>query len=299
MIHANASVLDGSLYFTVSFFMVALSLAGYFIYLFKAGKKIAKASFVILVLAFAAETFAFAARWSYSFKIGISVPPLTDLYDSLVFLSYVILLGFILLRLFYDLDALGFIATLLAASALYFASFFPDTASSVMEQPSPVLRSYWLLYHIITLFMAYGAFACASGLGILFLFKYKEENNRSEKGGSFLRLVPPTDILDEIIYKTVIFGFVFLSAGILIGCVWADSAWGGYWSWDPKETWSLITWLVYALFMHARITKGWTSKKMAWVAVAGFIIVIVCYLGVDLLMPGLHSYATPGSNPAI
>ncbi len=115
----------------------------------------------------------------------------------------------------------------------------------------------------------------------------------------FILLSPSIDILDEAIYKVVVFGFLFLSIGIVIGAAWADNAWGGYWSWDPKETWSLITWITYAVFIHARLTKGWNEKKMAWIAVIGFIVVICTYLGVDLLIPGLHSYIAPGAAPVL
>ncbi len=324
MIHINASILDGSFYFTISFFMIILSFFGYFIYIFTENKLFSMASFIIVITAFALQTFAFIVRWRYSYHIGIDLPPLTDLYDSLVFFAYVILLGFILLKLFYNFDSLGFIMTFIATASLAFATISP-LATSAIEPSIPALRSYWLLYHIISLFLAYGAFAASFGIAILFLIKYKqidniEQNKNINKAANkgnplkflsilyypfillyrqFLKLSPPIETLDEAIYKVVVFGFLFLSIGIVIGAAWADNAWGGYWSWDPKETWSLITWITYAIFIHARLTKGWNEKKMAWIAVIGFAVVIFCYLGVDLIIPGLHSYATPGSTPIL
>jgi cytochrome c-type biogenesis protein CcsB len=271
---------------------------GYFIFLFTGSKTISKISFVILIAGFIIQTAAFIIRWIYAYKIGIDTPPLVDLYDSMVFFAYVIILGFILIRSFYDFDALGFIITLIASLALAFASFSP-IAPSTIEPTIPALQSYWLLYHIMTLFVAYGAFAASFGLGILYLIKNKKDGGNKKQENRFLSLLPESDVIEESIYKVISVGLVFLTAGIVIGAAWADSAWGGYWSWDPKETWSLITWIAYILFIHARFTKGWGGKKMAWIAVIGFAVVIFCYLGVDLIIPGLHSYATPGSTPIL
>ena len=297
MISANVSVLDGSLYFTISLLFVLASFAGYFIFLFTGNKTISKASFGVLIAGFIIQTAAFVIRWIYAYKIGINTPPLVDLYDSMVFFAYVIIFGFILIRIFFDFDALGFIITLVASLALAFASFSP-LAPSAVEPTIPALQSYWLIYHIMTLFISYGAFGASFGLGILYLIKIGSVKENKKNGG-FLNLLPPSNIIEEAIYKVIVFGLVFLTAGIVIGAAWADSAWGGYWSWDPKETWSLITWLTYILFIHARFTKGWGGKKMAWIAVIGFAVVIFCYLGVDLIIPGLHSYATPGSTPIL
>ncbi len=325
MIHINASILDGSFYFTISLLMIIASFIGYFLYMFTVNKLISTASFAVVVAAFALQTFAFIIRWRYSYQIGIYIPPLIDLYDSLVFFAYVILFGFILLKLFYNFDSLGFIMTFIAMASLAFATISPLATSAIEPFIIPALRSYWLLYHIISLFLAYGAFAASFGIGILFLIKYKQIDNSKQskninkainKGNllkflsilfypfillyrQFIKLSPSIEILDEAIYKVVVFGFLFLSIGIVIGAAWADNAWGGYWSWDPKETWSLITWITYAIFIHARLTKGWNEKKMAWIAVIGFAVVIFCYLGVDLIIPGLHSYATPGSAPIL
>ena len=250
-------MMDGSLYFTVSLFFVLASFAGYFIFLFTGNKTISKMSFGVLIAGFIIQTAAFVVRWLYAYKIGIDTPPLVDLYDSMVFFAYVIIFGFILIRIFYDFDALGFIITLVATLALAFASFSP-IAPSAVEPTIPALQSYWLIYHIMTLFVSYGAFGASFGLGILYLVKSRKEN---KKQGRFLMLLPDSAVIEEAIYKVIVFGLVFLTAGIVIGAAWADSAWGGYWSWDPKETWSLITWLTYVLFIHARFTKGWGGKK--------------------------------------
>jgi cytochrome c-type biogenesis protein CcsB len=104
--------------------------------------------------------------------------------------------------------------------------------------------------------------------------------------------LPAKEILDDLIHKTIIFGFIWLSAGIITGAVWADSAWGTYWSWDPKETWSLITWFFYAITLHVRYTRGWNGGRIAWLAIIGVISVLFTYYGVNFLLSGLHSYGS-------
>ena len=112
------------------------------------------------------------------------------------------------------------------------------------------------------------------------------------KKSAFLKLIPNTAIIDELSYQMVVIGFLMLTLGIITGSVWANSAWGSYWSWDPKETWSLITWLVYAALLHSRLMRGWKGKKLAILSIIGFISVLFTYFGVNYILAGLHSYAT-------
>jgi cytochrome c-type biogenesis protein CcsB len=114
--------------------------------------------------------------------------------------------------------------------------------------------------------------------------------DREGKSNIFLRLIPRADILDELNYQMVVIGFIMLTLGIITGSVWAHSAWGSYWSWDPKETWSLITWLVYAAVLHSRLVRGWKGKRIAILCFVGFSCVLFTYFGVNYLA-GLHSYA--------
>ncbi|HBN27082.1 MAG TPA: c-type cytochrome biogenesis protein CcsB, partial [Desulfobacteraceae bacterium] len=127
----------------------------------------------------------------------------------------------------------------------------------------------------------------AFALSLMYLLSNKSD---SEKKGLLSRL-PSQSIIDELTHQMIMFGFLFLSIGIITGAVWANSAWGSYWSWDPKETWSLITWFVYAILLHARLMKGWRGKRIAIISIIGFCAVIFTYFGVNYL-PGLHSYAS-------
>ena len=152
----------------------------------------------------------------------------------------------------------------------------------------PALQSNWLIAHVVTCFIGYAAFAVACGFGVVYLLKDREKAKNTQ--GKLLSQLPPLKIIDDIIHKTLIFGFLWLSAGIITGAVWANSAWGTYWSWDPKETWSLITWFIYAAALHFRFTKEWGGQRIAWFSIIGFASVMFTYYGVNFLLSGLHSY---------
>lgn len=168
----------------------------------------------------------------------------------------------------FDLSV-GLVAILLLSVASSF--------SSEIRPLMPALQSTWLYAHVATAIIAYGAFALAACLGVVYL---------SRNGESALGL----SALDERIYKLVVGGFSFLTIVIITGAVWAEEVWGSWWSWDPKETWSLVTWLVYSAYLHARRSYNWKGEKSAWMVIIGFAIVIFTLFGVSLLLPGLHSY---------
>ncbi|MBA7668634.1 Cytochrome c biogenesis protein CcsA [subsurface metagenome] len=166
-----------------------------------------------------------------------------------------------------------------------YASFSPDVNSGIRPL-IPALQSNWLISHVITCFFGYAAFTIACGLGFIYLLKGLE---RGQSSRPFLRFLPDREVLDELSHHSVVIGFIFLTLGIITGSVWAYSAWGSYWSWDPKETWSLITWLIYASMLHSRFVRGWRGKRMAIMSIIGFASVLFTYFGVNYL-PGLHSY---------
>jgi cytochrome c-type biogenesis protein CcsB len=172
------------------------------------------------------------------------------------------------------------------AVAMAYASF-SDRIDAQINPLIPALQSNWLIAHVVTCFIGYAAFAVAGGLGLMYLLKLSAENN---SGSTLASSLPELKVIDDLTHKTIVFGFMWLSAGIITGAVWANEAWGTYWSWDPKETWSLIVWFVYAAFLHARITRGWVGRRAAILSVVGFAATIFCYLGVNLFLSGLHSY---------
>jgi cytochrome c-type biogenesis protein CcsB len=232
-----------------------------------------------------AQTAGLAIRWFESYKMGIGHAPLSNLYESLIFFSWTIVLLYLIVEWRIKSRNIGAFVVPFAFLAMAFASFSPHVNSRI--QPLiPALQSNWLISHVITCFFGYAAFAIACGLGFMYLLKGLEKGQSS---GPFLRFLPRREILDELTYHSVVIGFIFLTLGVITGSVWAYSAWGSYWSWDPKETWSLITWLIYAAMLHSRFLRGWKGKRMAIMSIIGFASVLFTYFGVNYL-PGLHSY---------
>lgn len=239
----------------------------------------------ITLIAVLGNTAGIIWRWVESYQLGVGHAPFSNLYESLVFFAWTIGVLYLWLEYRYAIRIIGAFATPLAFLALAYASLSPGISSSITPL-IPALKSNWLMAHVITCFFGYAAFAVAFGISLMYLLKLKDPDGRSRMLGVF----PSGKILDELTYQLVIFGFLFLSVGIITGAVWANSAWGTYWSWDPKETWSLITWFIYAALIHARMMRGWQGKRIAYLSILGFAAVIFTYFGVNYL-PGLHSYA--------
>ncbi len=243
------------------------------------------ASWTILA-ALAGNTAGIILRWFESYSLGIGHAPLSNLYESLIFFAWTIAIIHLWVEWKYHNRIFGVFTTPLAFLAMAYASLSPNISDRI--QPLvPALKSNWLIAHVIACFIGYGAFAVGFGISIMYLMKLRDSENQGSLVGHF----PAPNVLDELAHQMVMFGFLFLSVGIITGAVWANSAWGRYWGWDPKETWSLITWLIYATLLHARMVRGWRGKRIAWLSIIGFISVLFTYFGVNLL-PGLHSYGS-------
>jgi cytochrome c-type biogenesis protein CcsB len=230
------------------------------------------------------NTAGFLLRWRETYALGYGHAPLSNMYESLVFFALTIAVIYLFIEIRYKTAIVGAFATPIAFLAMAYASLSPNISDKI--QPLiPALKSNWLIAHVVTCFLGYAAFAVAFGISIMYLLK----NRSPDKETGILAQLPGLNELDELTYQMVMFGFLFLSIGIITGAVWANSAWGTYWSWDPKETWSLITWFVYATLLHARMMRGWYGKKIAFLSILGFGAVMFTYFGVNYL-PGLHSY---------
>jgi len=250
------------------------------------GKKdtLARIGTWICIAAAVVSTAALGVRWAESYKMGIGRIPVTNLYESLVFFAWAVNLFYLFVEWRYKNRTFGAFVMPIAFATMLFAF----TNESSIQPLVPALQSYWLHAHVITCFVGYAAFAVSAGTAVMFLLKEKQEAAKAT--GGVVGVLPPTKVLDELVYKAIMWGFPFLTAGIITGAAWANYAWGTYWSWDPKETWSLIVWLVYAAFLHARITRGWHGRRAAILSIAGFLATVFCYLGVNLVLSGLHSY---------
>jgi len=239
--------------------------------------KILSFMWILLYITLGLHAAGLLARWVESYSLGIGHAPLSNFYESLIFYAWCIGFVLVILKKRLTFPIITMMVSLITLGFMSYASISSSVEKKI--QPLiPALQSNWLHIHVITCFVAYAAFVISFICGILYLIKWKN-------------VVPPKEMLEEINYRSVMVGFPMLSAGILTGAVWAHYAWGSYWSWDPKETWSLITWIIYALFLHARFVKGWKGKKIAFISIIGFLSVIFTYFGVNFILSGLHSYA--------
>jgi cytochrome c-type biogenesis protein CcsB len=172
-------------------------------------------------------------------------------------------------------------------------------AETVIYTPAgplvPALQSYWLAIHVTAMTLATGVFFVAAVIGVAYLFVDRHARRvaagRPTGSDGILRRLPGPEVLDRLAYRTVVFGFPIWTFGVMAGAIWADRAWGSYWSWDPTETWAFITWVVYACFLHARATAGWRGRRAAFIQLTGFGCLLFNVLVVSLVIPGLHSYA--------
>lgn len=224
--------------------------------------------------------------------------PLSNLYESLIFLSW----AFTSIHLLCTaITLLPFLAAVTAPTALLTYTFAAFSLPKDMQQASslvPALQSNWLMMHVSIMVLSYAALLFGSLFSLIFLLlptslKFQPEiasENVILTPGARFKLTEFGETVDNYSYRILGLGFPLLTMGILSGAVWANEAWGSYWSWDPKETWALITWLVFAIYLHTRLTRGWTGTKPAVIASCGFVTVWVCYLGVNILGSGLHSY---------
>jgi cytochrome c-type biogenesis protein CcsB len=271
--------------FGASIIIYVLASASYISYAVFRTRALGKTSSFLTQLGFLSQTIAIIWRTVRSYQLGMGHAPFSNLYESMVFFSWCIVLIYLLFEWKVKNRVFGGFVIPFASLVAAYTTFL----SSEIEPLIPALKSNWLLIHVSVSFLAYGAFALSCGMSIMYLIKIREERiGRSQGIGDML---PDSQILDEYSYKAIAVGFPLLTLGILTGAVWAHYAWGSYWSWDPKETWSLIVWLIYAGFLHARIAGGWRGKRSAVISIVGFFGVIFLYLGVNLLLSGLHSYS--------
>lgn len=237
---------------------------------------------------FSAHSAAIGLRWLESYRLpgAIGHAPLSNLYESVIFFAWSIVLIYLIIDLRLRQRAVGVFVVPFALLAMCWAQLRGNDA---IEPLVPALQSNWLTYHVVTCFLGYAAFAVGCAVSIMYLVKSASSASKSSETDD---LLPSLEVLDALNYKAIMIGFPFLTLGIVTGAAWANYAWGTYWSWDPKETWSLIVWFIYAAFLHARLTRGWSGRRAAWLSILGFAATLFCYLGVNLIpaIGGLHSY---------
>ncbi len=360
--------MNSSQFFGLSTIAYFLAMITYISYLAFRKRPIGIAATTITVAGFVFQTLAIilrAVEFHAIERMGwLRAIPLTNLYESLTFFVWCLILAYLIIEFKYKNRSFGAFITPVAGLALAFIDL--SGMSKGIEPLVPALQSNWLLAHVMMSFISYSMFGISFSTGLMYLIVKTEKRSepayifwtvalavfivvlaamgldyftfrvamksqqefiksylfkasfRSDTpgvplisiavsaafiffvwrfGGVLRKIVRSfniaADVLDEITYKLIAIGFpIFTLGGLIFGAIWADQAWGRYWSWDPKETWSLITWFLYAFYLHGRLMRGWKGKKVAMVAVIGFIAVIFTYLGVNLLLSGLHSYGS-------
>lgn len=263
--------------FALTFYFIA-TITG-IIGLFKGIKAISKALLALAVIGFLLHTANIVVRYIEGGHI-----PITNLHEASSFFSWCIVILFFLLEYRYKLGLLGSFIMPLVFIFMLSSSMLPREITPL----SPVLKSYWLSIHTILAFLGDAAFAMAFGIGIMYLIQERYVKSK-HLSGLFQRL-PSLQALDEINYRLISLGFPLLTLAIITGAIWANTAWGKPLQGDPKEVWSLITWLIYALVLHLRITVGWRGKKAAILSIIGFLIVIFTFFGVTLILKGPHAF---------
>jgi cytochrome c-type biogenesis protein CcsB len=211
--------------------------------------------------------------------------PVTNLYESLSFFAWMIVGVLLITHFKYRVRVLGAFLTPIALVLMLFGLALPKEIIPL----APVLKSFWHPFHVFFAFLGNAIFAMAFCCGVMYLIQ--EKRLKTKKVGAITRRLPSLQVLDDMNYQALKFGFPLLTLGIITGAIWADYAWGRYWGWDPKETWSLITWFLYAALLHQRLAIGWRGRKAAILAIVGFSAALFTFLGVSLLLPGLHAYS--------
>jgi len=223
-------------------------------------------------------------RWYESYLLGPDIGhiPVSNLYEVFVLFCLITALFYLYYEERYATRQLGAFVLLIISAAVGFLLWYMVTRDAAQIQPLvPALQSWWMKIHVPANFIGYGTFALAAMVAVAYLLK---------SNGWLADRPPSLALLDDVMYKSIAVGFAFFTIATILGALWAAEAWGGYWSWDPKETWALIVWLNYAAWLHMRLMKGLRGQVAAWWALVGLLVTTFAFLGVNMFLSGLHSY---------
>jgi cytochrome c-type biogenesis protein CcsB len=230
-------------------------------------------------------------RWRESYLIGADIGhiPVSNLYEVFILFAVITALIYLHYEGKYKTRSMGgFVLLIISASIGFLLWYHFEKGAHEISPLVPALKSYWMKIHVPANFIGYGAFALAAMLGVAYLIRSQLEKKNSSS--QIVQLLPSLNMLDDVMHKSIALGFGFFTIATVLGAMWAAEAWGGYWSWDPKETWALIVWLNYAAWLHMRLTKGWRGMPLAWWSVIGLFVTTFAFLGVNMFLSGLHSY---------
>jgi cytochrome c-type biogenesis protein CcsB len=268
------------IFFKISLVLYLGAAAGYLIFLLVSSGSRASLGFWLALAGFVCHSLSIMHRAIFS-----GFFPLATAFDALSFFAWLVIGLFLVMRYRDPSPIFGSIAVPLALILMMFGS----TLSYQIKAPIlPVLRSWWLPIHVTLAIAGNGVFALMAIGGLMYLVQ--ERLIKRKRIGRMYRLLPSLETLDTINRRGLPLGFFLFTLAIISGVLWAESAWGSYWNWDPKETWSLITWLTYAAMVHQRMALGWRGKRAALLAIFGFALVIFTFVGVSVLLGGHHSF---------
>ena len=277
MLSSQSAVLWMSVMFCLSTLFYVIGLAG----------RSAAASSIGSKLCWAAVVLGWTAmmvRWYESYLIGADVGhiPVSNLYEVFILFSLITAMFYLYLEQRYATRQLGAFVSLVITAAIGFLFWYTTSRNAADIQPLlPALQSWWMKIHVPANFIGYGNFALAAMVAAAYLLK---------TSGYLKDRLPSEEVLDDVMYKAISAGFAFFTIATILGALWAAEAWGGYWSWDPKETWALIVWLNYAAWLHMRLMTGLRGRPAAWWALVGLLVTTFAFLGVNMFLSGLHSY---------
>lgn len=267
--------------FLVVIIFYMLSTIGYLSYLFLQKDYLQKTGFYLLAAGFLCHT----AEIGYQF-IQSGHFPVNNLHETLSLAGWTMAGVFLLFQDRFGLKILGVYAAPLITFAMVIAARLPN----VPKETGNLLKSMWLVIHVVAIFIGEAALALACGAGIMYLLQ--EHAIKSKHRGFFFRRLPSLELLDNTGYACIVTGFTMLTFGLITGLIYAKSVWGRFWSWDPKEVWSGITWLLYAALLHQRLTIGWRGRRAAVMAIIGFAVILFTFLGVNFFLKGHHGEFT-------
>ncbi|SES64201.1 cytochrome c-type biogenesis protein CcsB [Natronincola peptidivorans] len=270
-------MLDEGHSFVATLVFYSLSMVCYFIFFMLRNEKFSSYGSLLVKVGILFHTIALSSRTVMASRL-----PLANQYEFATSFAWGIAISFVGFEWKYRFKALGTFVT----PIILLVGFYAALQTRDIRPLMPALQSNWITIHVSTAIFSYGAFAIACGISIMFLIR-----DRFQEDGFIKEYIPNFEILDMISYRAIALGFIMLTVVIISGAIWAEKAWGRYWQWDPKETWSFITWIIYAIYLHVRLSKGWKNKKAAWFAILGFIAILFTYIGVNTLLVGYHSYA--------
>lgn len=282
-----------NIFFSIAFTTYTVGMVLYLGYAFTRRESLAAVGKWALIVAVITHIAALIARTIVARQLpqhGWYVP-WSNWFESFSFFTVVIVIEYLIIQRKSDLPIIGAFVTPLAWASVVVAINSPF-GRQIPTLP-PALQSYWMAIHVPVMFVSYAAFANAFGIGIAYLIQ--EHQIKSKKPSEMMFRLPPLEELDAMIYRVIALAFPLLTLGVLLGARWAYDAWGRYWGWDAKETWALITWLIYAAYLHMRLVVGWRGRKTAYLSLVGFGVVLFTYIGVNYLSE-LHGFLSGGGR---